>query len=104
MLNPACPYCTQNHYVIKSGRNRALTQRYRCQSCQRYFTPEPKVAGYDLDLRRKAVQLYLEGASYRAIARVLGVHNQTVNNWISAYQTSLAEVDYNEAQPCGSAG
>ncbi len=41
MSNPACPLCEQNLYVIKLGRNRTGTQRYRSQPCQGYFTPQP---------------------------------------------------------------
>src|SRR5215212_3293952 len=89
MLNPACPLCQQNQYVIKSGRNRNGTQRYRCQQCQGYFTPDAKPLGYELELRRRAVQLYLEGTSFRAIGRLLGVHNQSVINWVNRQEQSL---------------
>jgi transposase-like protein len=91
MNNPACPACQQNHYVIKSGYNRTRTQRYRCQHCQRYFTPEPKPIGYDAETRRRAIQLYLEGTSYRAVGRLLGVHNQSVINWVEAEQDCLPQ-------------
>jgi insertion element IS1 protein InsB len=40
-------------------------------------------------LRTQAVQLYLEGMSFRAIGRRLGVHHQTVINWVNAYARSL---------------
>ena len=36
-------------------------------------------------LRRRALQLYLEGMGFRAIGRVLGVSNVTVLNWIRAF-------------------
>ena len=89
MQNPACPLCQQNQYVIKSGRNRTSTQRYRCQQCQGYFTPQPKPMGYDPQLKKQAVQLYLEGTSYRAIGRLFSVHNQSVINWVEAEQKVL---------------
>ncbi|NWJ46632.1 MAG: IS1 family transposase [Chloroflexi bacterium] len=47
MSHPNCPTCQHNHYVIKAGLNRSRTQRYRCQDCARYFTPQPKPLGYD---------------------------------------------------------
>lgn len=47
MSHPNCPTCQLNHYVIKAGLNRSCTQRYRCQDCARYFTPQPKPQGYD---------------------------------------------------------
>ncbi len=89
MLHPACPLCQQNQYVIKSGFNRNRTQRYRCQQCQGYFTPDAKPLGYDPEVRRRAVQLYLEGTSFRAVGRLLGVHNQSVINWVNHQEQSL---------------
>ena len=91
MSNPACPVCEQNQFVIKSGFNRTRTQPYRCQHSQRYFTPEPKPIGYDAETRKRAIQLYLEGTSYRAVGGLLGVHNQSVINWVSAQQAILPQ-------------
>ena len=91
MGHPNCPICQLNHYVIKAGLNRSCTQRYRCQDCARYFTPQPKPQGYDLQTRKQAVQLYLEGTSYRAIGRLLNVHNQSVINWVEAAQKLLPD-------------
>ena len=91
MSHPNCPTCQLNHYVIKAGLNRSCTQRYRCQDCARYFTPQPKPQGYDPQTRKQAVQLYLEGTSYRAIGRLLNVHNQSVINWVEAAQKLLPD-------------
>ena len=90
MSNPNCPNCQQNHYVIKSGRNRVQTQRYRCQACQRYFTPDCQ-RGYEQAVRDQALKLYLEGTSLRAIGRLLGVTPQSVSNWITAAADALPE-------------
>lgn len=92
MTNPACPLCHQNQYVIKAGKNRTGTQRYRCQQCQGYFTPQPKPLGYEAQLREQAVRLYLEGMSYRGIAKVLRVHNQSIINWVNAAANALPEI------------
>jgi transposase-like protein len=89
MNNPACPSCHQDQYVIKSGLNHTKSQRYRCQQCRRYFTVAPKPRGYDLALRKHALQLYLEGTSFRAIGRLLGVHHQSVSNWIAEAAQAL---------------
>lgn len=87
--NPSCPQCGQPEHVIKSGLNHTHAQRYRCQSCQRYFTAERKPLGYADAVRKQALQLYLEGTSFRAIGRLLGLHHQTVSNWISQAADSL---------------
>lgn len=89
MKQPDCPTCQQDQDVIKSGLNRTGSQRYRCQACRRYFTPEPKPEGYDLALRTQALKLYLEGTSFRAIGRLLGLHHQTVSNWVTQAATAL---------------
>ncbi|HEU5369894.1 MAG TPA: hypothetical protein VFU69_15585 [Ktedonobacterales bacterium] len=89
MKHPACPHCQQDHYVIKSSFNRTGSQRYRCQSCRRYFTPDPKPAGYDQSVRRQALQLYLEGTSLRAVGPLLGLHHQSVSNWITEAAQAL---------------
>ena len=83
MSNPACPHCGHDEHVIKSGLNHTKSQRYRCQQCRRYFTVDPQPHGYDLALRKQALQLYLEGTSFRAVGRLLGLHHQTVSNWIT---------------------
>ena len=84
MKAQVCPYCQQTESVIKSGRNSTGSQRYECRQCQRYFTPQPKPMGYEADLKQRALQLYLEGMSLRAIGRLLHVHHQSVANWIKA--------------------
>ena len=60
-----------------------VTALYRCQACRRYFTLAPKPRGYDLSLRKRALKVYLEGTSFRAIGRLLGIHHQSRSNWIT---------------------
>nr|BBH87738.1 hypothetical protein KTC_24890 [Thermosporothrix sp. COM3]BBH88129.1 hypothetical protein KTC_28800 [Thermosporothrix sp. COM3] len=93
MKNPPCPSCQQEQYVIKSGLNHTRSQRYRCQHCQHYFTLDRKPHGYGDSLRKQALQLYLEGTSFRAIGRLLGIHHQTVSNWISQAAQALPRAD-----------
>jgi transposase len=69
--------------------NHTKSQRYRCQSCRRYFTIDRKPHGYELPLRKQALKLYLEGTSFRAIGRLLGVHHQSVSNWITEAADAL---------------
>jgi transposase-like protein len=85
METPNCPHCESPHSVRKWGHNRAGTQRYRCLTCQRNFTPFPKEQGHGAAIHEQAVQLYLEGMSQRAIGRLLGVVHQSVANWVTAH-------------------
>ena len=74
-----CPKCSSEIYV-KSGYMKGK-QRYKCKKCRCNFTQSHK-RGASLQTKLKALQLYLEGLGFRAIGRIIGVHNVTVLNWI----------------------
>jgi len=59
--------------------------------CQCKYTPEKKQRGYDSTLRKRAVQLYVDGTNLRRIARQLGVHHRTVSDWVKAYAENLPD-------------
>ena len=86
-----CPYCQVSSEQIKAGRTKAGSQRYRCKVCGRRYTPEPKESGYADSLRQQAARLYVDGMNFRRIARHLGVHHQTVINWINGHIAQLPE-------------
>lgn len=81
---PDCPRC-ESSQVIKSGfaNNR---QRYRCKSCNYFFTVLKEGKRIDNYYVVKALQLYLEGLSYREIERLLGVSHVSVSNWVKQYK------------------
>ena len=56
---------------------------------QTHLYPGPKTRGYDLDLRRQALKLYVDGTSFRRIARHLSVNHQTVINWVNQGAANL---------------
>src|SRR3954451_20975316 len=80
---PKCPYCGTDKQVQKAGMNGTGSQRMRCEGCRRYFTPQPKPMGYSEELRAQAIQMHLEGMSFRAVGRALGVNFQSVINWFN---------------------
>jgi len=84
MSSIPCIHCC-SPATVKAGRNRSVTQRYQCAACRRYFTPLPKEQGHGASTHEQAVRLYLEGMSFRAIGRLLGVVHQSVANWVAAY-------------------
>jgi tetratricopeptide (TPR) repeat protein/transcriptional regulator with XRE-family HTH domain len=88
---PACPGCQQTGEVLKSGKNRSGSQRFRCRTCQLYFTPQPSIQQPDQARKARALALAEQGMSYRHIARQLGVHHQTVSAWISTHGAHGAE-------------
>jgi transposase len=79
-----CPRCGEKGWVIRAGRNDSGSQRYECRECGHYFTPKRVPQGIAPEVRERAVQLYLEGMSYRGIGRLLGVNHQSVMNWVKA--------------------
>ena len=87
-MNP-CPYCQAHERQIKVGRTRAGSQRYQCKACGRYYTPEAKAQGYSDELRQQAVKLVADGMNFRRVARQLGVHHQSVINWVNEYAQQL---------------
>jgi len=84
-----CPYCQASDKQVKVGRTEAGSQRFKCKHCQRKYTPDPKPAGYSDAVRQQAVRWYVDGMNFRRIARHLGVHHQTVINWVNAHVATL---------------
>jgi transposase-like protein len=74
-----CPRCKKNE-AIKNGIVRGL-QRWKCKQCGCNYT-QSEPPGYPRWMRRRALELYLEGVGFRGIGRLLGVTNVTVLYWI----------------------
>ena len=83
MSEKKCPNCQSPKY-IKSGivNNR---QRFKCKDCNYYFTVFKTGKKIDDYYVNKALQLYLEGLTYREIERILGVSHVSVINWVKKY-------------------
>jgi len=92
-----CPYCGRKEKQVKAGKQDSGSQRYKCQSCQRRYTPEPTEHGYSDPIRQQAVKLYLEGNNYRRIGRLLGVSHTSVMNWVRDAAALLPEAPMPEA-------
>jgi len=80
---PTCPQCLSDERQNRAG------QRQRGCFCQRKYTPEPKLQGCAPAVRRRAVQWYVDGMNLRRIGRHLGVHHQSVANWVKAQAEQL---------------
>ncbi len=78
-----CPNCGSGKY-IKSGviNNR---QRYKCKSCNYFFSVNKIGKKIDDYYVNKALQLYLEGLTYREIERILGISHVSIMNWVKKY-------------------
>lgn len=78
-----CPNCSSSRYV-KSGIVNER-QRYKCKSCGYYFTVNKIGKKIDDYYVNKALQLYLEGLTYREIERILGISHVSIMNWVKKY-------------------
>lgn len=78
-----CPNCLSEEYV-KSGVVNDR-QRYKCKKCNYNFTVNKLGKKIDDYFVNKALQLYLEGLSYREIERILGISHVSILNWVKRY-------------------
>ncbi len=78
-----CPRCL-NKKTVKSGivNNK---QRFKCTECAYNFTVSKLGKQIDPYFIVKALQLYLEGLSYREIESIIGVNNVTIANWVKYF-------------------
>ena len=79
-----CPRC-QGRQVVKSGVINER-QRFQCKACKYFFTVNKLGKRIDSYYVVKALQLYMEGLSYREIERILGVSHVTVSAWVKAHK------------------
>jgi len=79
----ACPNCQSTKFT-KAGVIKER-QRYKCKSCNYFFTVGKIGKKIDDYYVNKALQLYLEGLTYREIERILGVSHVSVMNWVRKY-------------------
>ena len=79
----SCPKCQQKH-IVKSGIINER-QRFLCKDCNYYFTVKKLGKQIDDYFVTKALQLYLEGLSFREIERIIGVSHVTISSWIKKY-------------------
>jgi transposase-like protein len=86
-----CPHCHSDKRQTKAGRTRSGSQRYHCTACAKDYTPQPKTSGYPAPVRQQAVSLSLEGLSQRKVARILGVCQQSVANWLEQAHARLEQ-------------
>lgn len=89
MLIRKCPNCKSKRYV-KSGFVKGK-QRFKCKECNYHFTVSKTGKQIDAYYVSKALQLYLEGLTYREIERILGVSHVSVINWVKKYNIKRPE-------------
>ena len=89
MAAPKCPKCNSTEAVRNGIINQR--QRFRCRQCNYNFTVDKVGKGISTDYVIKALQLYIEGVSFREIERLLGISHVSVMNWVKKYQIKVPE-------------
>jgi len=77
-----CPHCRSAAGQVKAGKH-GSSQRYKCTTCRRRYTPGQDARSYPEETRRQARALAAQGQPARQIARQLGLSAQTVLNWLA---------------------
>ncbi|PCJ89360.1 MAG: hypothetical protein COA57_02375 [Flavobacteriales bacterium] len=83
-----CPNCGSNEF-IKDGKVRQR-QRYQCKRCSYRYTVQRKASAKSKAVKRQALQLYLEGLTYREIGKIFGVSHVSVQKWVINYEKSIS--------------
>lgn len=79
MKNIKCQKCG-NEEIWKAGKPKGK-QQYQYKKCRRKFITE---LNYSEEFKRKAIQIFYEGNSGRAVGRLMEINKSTVYNWIKA--------------------
>ena len=82
-----CPRCNST-LKTKDGIVR-LKQRYKCKCCNYRYTVEKKSDVKSKEVRRLALQMYLEGLGFRSIGRILQISHVTIYYWVKQWGTSI---------------
>lgn len=85
-----CPKCKSSRY-IKLGKVKEK-QRYKCKICNYRYRVSRKSTAKSKEVRRIALELYLEGLGFRAIGRVLRISYGTVYKWIKKWGEEISQL------------
>jgi len=89
---PNCQSTNINKNGIKPGK-----QNHICKDCGRQFIDVYTVKGYDAEVKKKCLHLYVEGNGFRRIERLTGISHNTVINWVKQAASCISsEPDYEE--------
>jgi insertion element IS1 protein InsB len=87
-----CPYCRSIH-VVKNGSNAAGTPKFLCKECSRQFVEHPKNPRVSQEQKNLIDKLLLEKISLAGIARVVGVSERWLQNYVNdKYKTISKDV------------
>ena len=78
--------------IRRAGRPRGK-QQYQCKECERKFITE---LNYSKEFKQKAIAIFYEGNSGRAVGRIMGINKPTVYNWIKELDEKIERSKFEE--------
>ena len=89
----ACPTCQSTH-VLKKGKIHNGKQNFKCRECGRQFVQDPQNKIIDQATRTLIDKLLLEKIPLAGIARVVGVSEPWLQNYVNKkYQNGSQQVN-----------
>lgn len=80
---------------VKNGHHHGK-QRYKCKGCGYQYTQD-QPRGKDAETKHLAIILYLNGLSFRAIAKIVKVSHKSVYDWVHSFGLQT----YEKPKPTG---
>ena len=88
-----CPKCG-NDEAWKAGKPRG-EQQYKCKARKKKFITE---LNYSTEFKQKAIAIFYEGNSGRAVGRILGIVKNMCMYWIRKYAKTLKNKEVSNEQ------
>jgi transposase-like protein len=85
---PTCRACESTH-VVKNGKIHNGKQNFRCRDCGRQFVQDPQKKIIDQATKDLINKLLLEKIPLAGIARVIGVSEPWLQNYVNALYQSV---------------
>lgn len=80
---PTCPACDSTH-IVKNGKIHNGKQNFKCRNCGRQFVQDPQNKIIDQATKDLIDKLLLEKIPLAGIARVAGVSEPWLQNYVNA--------------------
>ena len=86
-----CPYCNSEH-IVKNGSNSVGTPKFLCRDCKRQFVENPKKKPICDETKQLIDKLLLERIPLAGIARVTGVSEKWLQDYVNNLYANIPRV------------
>ncbi|MDD5569653.1 MAG: helix-turn-helix domain-containing protein [Bacteroidales bacterium] len=84
-----CPNCNSENIIKHGIRNDRQLYKCKNKACNYRFSDKTKIKKNSSYFVTKALQLWLEGLTYKAIAQLLGFDEETISRWLQPYEKNI---------------